>query len=92
MTTRTDPTPLNFPQNSAETSQNVPLCPSAAHCFPENGAQDALSDRQRAALELILLGQNDSAVAERVGVDRRTIYRWRNENETFAAELYTRRR
>ena len=41
-----------------------------------------LTDKQRIALELLTNGQGLSykAIAEQVGVDTRTIYRWRNES------------
>ena len=42
-----------------------------------------LTDKQRIALELLTNGQGLSykAIAEQVGVDPRTIYRWRNESD-----------
>ena len=62
-----------------EMSQNVPECP-----IGENAS--SLNDRQRMALELIVAGQRDIDVAKAVGVDRKTIYRWR-QDEQFRAEL-----
>ena len=45
--------------------------------------QKKLSPKQRLALELLTNGQGLSykAIAEQVGVDTRTIYRWRNESD-----------
>ena len=42
-----------------------------------------LTDKQRMALDLLTNGQGLTykAVAEQVGVDTRTIYRWRNESD-----------
>ena len=44
--------------------------------------QKKLTPKQRLALELLTNGQGLSykAIAEQVGVDTRTIYRWRNES------------
>jgi hypothetical protein len=53
---------------------------------------DGLNDRQRNALELMLAGMNDRAIAQQVGVDRRTICRWRHENDAFKEALHERRR
>lgn len=45
--------------------------------------QKKLTPKQRLALELLTNGQGLSykAIAEQVGVDTRTIYRWRNESD-----------
>jgi hypothetical protein len=50
-----------------------------------------LSDRQRLALEMILAGLPDAAVAKQLGLSRTTIYRWRHFNCAFLAELNRRR-
>jgi hypothetical protein len=55
-------------------SQNVP-------------SKKILSAIQRNAIDLILLGKSDIETAEAIGVDRRTIYRWRYQNPWFQAEL-----
>src|SRR5687768_16939401 len=68
-----------------EMSENVPKCPTGE-------SASSLNDRQRLALELIVSGQRDIAVAKQVGVDRKTIYRWRHENDAFRAELDQHRR
>src|SRR3954469_13289102 len=76
-------------------SQNVPQCPVATDekCEPKPDceAPDTISDRQRAALELIASGATDTAAAAAVGVSRRTIYRWRIEDARFRDELHVRR-
>ena len=58
-------------------SQNVPECPAAA---------DRLSDKQRAAIELLLLGKRPSDIAAALQIDRRTVFRWR-QDDTFREEL-----
>jgi len=46
-----------------------------------------LSIEQANALEHLLQGQSDRAVAEVVGVARQTIWEWRNNDPLFIAEL-----
>jgi hypothetical protein len=46
-----------------------------------------LSIEQANALEHLLQGQSDRAVAEGVGVARQTIWEWRNHDPLFIAEL-----
>jgi hypothetical protein len=50
-----------------------------------------LSDKQRTAIELLLLGKSLSAVAARVQITPRTLYTWR-QDELFCEELDRRRR
>ena len=38
-----------------------------------------LNDKQQTALSLLLIGDNNKAVASKVGVDENTIYRWRTD-------------
>jgi hypothetical protein len=82
-------------ESSNATSQNVPDCPAAAseNRDPKSASDGPaeLSERQLAALELILSGDSDSAVAQAISVNRRTIYRWRREDSAFGAELQRRR-
>ena len=51
-----------------------------------------LSNKQAAAIELMLSGMKDGEVAERVGVNRKTINRWRTYHEDFRAALITQRK
>ncbi len=51
-----------------------------------------LSIEQHNAIDLLILGHTDHAVAEQIGVARETICRWRNENPYFMAELNRRRK
>jgi len=46
-----------------------------------------LDQRQLKAVELILSGHSDEAVAKEVGVRRETVCRWRNNNFAFQAVL-----
>ena len=46
-----------------------------------------LSQEQMNAIEHILQGKSDRAVAEAVGVARQTIWEWRNHDVLFIAEL-----
>jgi hypothetical protein len=77
-------------------SQNVSLCLTSADAKCEQNPRpeppDEISDRQRAALEMIASGANDTAVASSVGVSRRTVYRWRIEDSRFREQLTSRRR
>ena len=67
------------------TSQNFPELPTSEK------NQDVLSDRQQLAIELLIQGKTNSAIADDVGVTRRTIYAWRHD-EIFRVELERRRR
>ena len=53
---------------------------------------DGLTQRQHNAINRLLEGAADKDVAADVGVSRRTIYRWKNEDEAFMAELERRRK
>jgi hypothetical protein len=46
-----------------------------------------LSQEQVDAIDYLLKGQSDRAAAEAVGVDRQTIWDWRNNDPLFIAEL-----
>ncbi len=46
-----------------------------------------LSIEQENAIEHLLQGKSDAAVADAVGVSRQTIWEWRNKNPVFIAEL-----
>jgi len=46
-----------------------------------------VSEQQERAIELILAGQRDGAVAESIGVHRTTVTRWRNSHPGFIAAL-----
>jgi transposase len=46
-----------------------------------------LSQEQHNAIEHLLQGKSDRAVAEAVGVSRQTVWEWRNNDILFIAEL-----
>ena len=50
-----------------------------------------LTDQQHAAITLLVAGHSDREVADRVGVARETVNRWRNRNPHVMAELSRRR-
>jgi hypothetical protein len=50
-----------------------------------------LTEKQMAALDLMLVGASDQKIAEEISVTRSTVWRWRNENPYFRAELNKRR-
>ena len=61
---------------------------------PDKTGQDLsleLSVEQRNAIDLLVTGQTDQAVAEAVGVTRQTVCGWRNHHPAFAAALNARR-
>lgn len=80
-------------QKEGSMSQNVSECPtSAAAAETECPKVGHLPARQQAAIELILTGATDTAVAEALSVNRRTVHRWRVLDERFRSELDRRRR
>lgn len=46
-----------------------------------------LTSQQLEAIELIILGSTQEVIAEKVGVNRETISRWKTRNPTFIREL-----
>ena len=52
---------------------------------------DTLSERQEQAINLILLGQSDQAVAEAIGAARQTVNKWKHQNRLFKAILNSER-
>jgi hypothetical protein len=66
------------------TSQNLPESPTL-----EKSSQleeVSLNEKKRAAVELLALGKSYTVTAKTVGVDRRKIFEWRQE-ELFQSEL-----
>jgi DNA-binding CsgD family transcriptional regulator len=72
-------------------SHNVPESPEFRDfCAPAGAPPEApddaahedatpLSDRQRRAVNLLVRGMSATQVAKSIGVDRRTVYRWRRQ-------------
>ena len=52
---------------------------------------DTLSERKEQAINLILLGQSDQAVAEAIGVARQTVNKWKHQKLLFKAMLNSQR-
>lgn len=50
-------------------------------------AKDTLSDKQMLAVGLLVQGLSDGDVAEKVGVTRETVNRWRNGDDGFLVAL-----
>src|SRR5437867_94222 len=50
-----------------------------------------LSPQQERAIDLLMQGRSDHAVAQAVNVRRQTVCDWRNHNPAFIAELNRRR-
>lgn len=77
-------------------SENVSKSPTShdeqLHQKPQEPLPEGLSDAQLVALDMVLSGAGDAAVAREVKVDRRTVYRWRVEHPVFSATLAKRRR
>jgi transposase-like protein len=51
----------------------------------------SLNEKQRAAMQLLLMGKKLSTIARTLGIDAKTLYRWR-QDELFQEELDRRRR
>ena|SRR5947207_2993667 len=69
--------------------QNAPKClTSADHLI---STCSILNEKQKAAVELMLLGKSMTAIAKEVEIDRGTLYRWR-QDEDFQEALEQRRR
>jgi transposase len=50
-----------------------------------------LSVEQENAIDLLVMGVTDREAAQKAGIARETISRWRNDNPYFLAELNRRR-
>jgi hypothetical protein len=72
-----------------EAPEALPDPAETGHLDP-GGDDKSLSNRQLRVLDLLLDGVRDTRAAAQVGVDARTVYRWRRQPE-FARELERRR-
>ena len=61
------------------------------YTMSKNPISNQLTPQQEEAINLILAGQNDSAVAETIGKSRSTVNVWRNHDPLFIATLNDRR-
>jgi len=78
------------PQEAASPAEPSPAAADTTEAAPTgNSDSDApkLIGQKLVAMMCLLQGQTNTAAAEVAGVDRRTIYRWRQEPE-FQAELH----
>lgn len=69
----------NVQNASPPVHQNAPKCTTASdrlNCAPLN-----LNEKQRAAIELIASGKSYTGAAKLLGVDRSTVFRWRQDAE-----------
>ena len=71
-------------------SENVRNCPGLADRL-NSVATSELSEKQKAAIELLLTGKSLAATARALEIDPRTLYRWR-QDELFRETLEDRRR
>jgi hypothetical protein len=80
-------------------SQNVPECPKFDNAIPapatpaapapapDPAVEPSLPPNQQAAIALLLTGAHTGDVAAAIGIDRRTLYRWRYGDPQFIREL-----
>ena len=57
---------------------------------PPDANLKSLSQQQLSAVEAILMGYSQSAAAKHAGIDRKTLYNWRHDDENFIRELQLR--
>ncbi len=86
--------------------QNAPKCPAfspqpAAGPYNLRASDNVttrqphlatLSAKQAQAVELLVRGHTDTSVFTQLGIDRKTLYRWKNHHPAFIAELNSRQR
>jgi DNA-binding CsgD family transcriptional regulator len=53
----------------------------------ETNLPDRLDDKQERALQMIILGEQDVEIAATLGINRKTIYRWRKYDMQFMRAL-----
>jgi hypothetical protein len=99
------PAPAPAPDSPPAITQNYPELPVLStkcdHSQPAITNPDAesrapqdispLSDAQLQAIDLLMLGQSYTAIAQTLGITRKTLYNWRNE-PAFRAHYDHRRR
>jgi len=82
--------PQSSQTSAPPTPQNTPKHPIGENSL--SGEGDVIFAKQRVAIELLAVGKPLSQVAEKCGVDRKTLYVWRHDNVNFTAALRARRR
>ena len=77
--------PQNAPQCPVPTNEHDALSPAPQDAPPDNPqsaiANSQLSDRQLLAIDFLVLGHAETAVAEALHIDRKTLYRWRHDDD-----------
>ena len=80
---------------------NAPLCPTfspqaAGRAYTCDSSDNVttrhphlatLSAKQAQAIDLLTRGHSDVSICVKIGIDRKTLYRWRNHHPAFIAEL-----
>ena len=77
--------------DAAEMPENARLCPSENAMGRGLQRCDSLNPRQAKAIELLVLGTPLRRICEILRIDPKTLYRWRNRDADFVAELDRRR-
>ncbi len=81
--------------------QNAPKCPTFSpqaaagpyNCHASDNVTTrhphlaSLSPKQTQAIDLLICGHSDTSICARVGIDRKTLYRWKNHHPAFIAAL-----
>ncbi|HEV8606163.1 MAG TPA: phBC6A51 family helix-turn-helix protein [Tepidisphaeraceae bacterium] len=81
---RTDPPPTSLAPSAPppDMPHNAPQCPAPEKILsthPHPTPPTDLSPRQSAAIHLLAHGLNNSAVSHHLGIDRKTLFRWRQD-------------
>jgi hypothetical protein len=85
-----DSAPIVSMSPAPDEFENVRKCPKCPTPSTSDTPPD-LTEKQLAALDLLLTGATDLAVAKALDISPRTLYRWRNHHPAFRAELAQRR-
>ena len=72
-----------------ESTCDAEMLPNVTECYV---AAERLNDRQLVALRMMIAGKSDSEITQAVGVHRQTLWRWRQHDDDFRAELQRQRR
>jgi hypothetical protein len=85
------PSPTNTSTPLDDLHQNASQCsaPQSPQNVPDdpNPIKDNLTPRQLAAIDLMLAGASDTAIASTLQITRSTVYRWRAHNQLFRRVL-----
>src|ERR1051325_776469 len=85
-------TPASTAQDTlSQMSGNVLNCPVGENESPDIQPSPDLTLRHRSAIDMLLTGATDVAVAKALSISTRTLHRWKPQNPSFRAELQNRR-